>query len=194
MWPLLVVSIVAVAAVFERLVFLTRLFFQRDSSAVKHIFSEAASGDLEKAGETAAKSSDYVARVLACALAHRQISFEGAVLQAAGKELRRFNRGIAVLDTIITLAPLLGLFGTVTGMIRAFRFVQGDLGAPSAITGGIAEALIATAFGLVIAMIALLPFNFLNARLEQAREEIEAAAAELEMVILRVENGSAAIL
>ena len=80
----------------------------------------------------------------------------------------------------------MGLFGTVTGMIRAFGLLgASELGAPTAITGGIAEALIATAFGLLIAMIALLPFNFLNSRLEQARQEIENAAAHLELLLLK---------
>jgi len=96
------------------------------------------------------------------------------------------DRGISLLDTIITLAPLEGLFGTVTGMIHAFGLLgASELGAPTAITGGIAEALIATAFGLLIAMVALLPFNYLNERLEQARREIENAAAQVEMLLLR---------
>jgi biopolymer transport protein ExbB len=105
--------------------------------------------------------------------------------------LQRFNRGIAILDTIVTLAPLEGLFGTVTGMIRAFGLLgASELGAPTAITGGIAEALIATAFGLLIAMLALLPFNYLNARLEQARQEIETASAKLELLLLRTEKNA----
>jgi biopolymer transport protein ExbB len=76
-------------------------------------------------------------------------------------------------------------------MIHAFGLLgASELGAPAAITGGIAQALIATAFGLVIAMVALLPFNYLNARLEQARHEIETAAAQLEMLLLRVEKNA----
>ena len=88
-----------------------------------------------------------------------------------------------MLDTIITLAPLLGLFGTVTGMIHAFGLIGGELDSPTAITGGVAEALIATAFGLGIAITALIPFNYLNARLEEARLEIQDAATHLELLI-----------
>ncbi len=78
------------------------------------------------------------------------MSFSNALLHASSVELQRFNRGISVLDTIVTLAPLLGLFGTVTGMIHAFGLLgASELGAPTAITGGIAETLHATVlFGL----------------------------------------------
>lgn len=79
---------------------------------------------------------------LGYALEHRDFSFSNALLQASSLELQRFNRGISVLDTIVTLAPLEGLFGTVTGMIHAFGLLgASELGAPTAITGGIAEAL-----------------------------------------------------
>jgi biopolymer transport protein ExbB len=108
-------------------------------------------------------------------------------MRAAGRELQRYNRGLALLDTAITLAPLLGLLGTVTGMIRSFSLLGGsELGAPAAITGGIAEALIATAFGLGVAILALLPFNWLNAELEQARHEVQDAASQLEAHVKRV--------
>jgi biopolymer transport protein ExbB len=87
------------------------------------------------------------------------------------------------LDTIITLAPLLGLLGTVTGMINSFGMLGGaELGAPTAITGGIAEALIATAFGLLVAITALLPFNYLTALEEKARLALQDAASEVELL------------
>jgi biopolymer transport protein ExbB len=104
------------------------------------------------------------------------------MLRAANRELKRFNRGLTILDTAITLAPLLGLLGTVIGMISSFNMIGGEeLGAPTAITGGIAEALIATAFGLGIAIAALLPFNYLNAREEEARLEMQDAASHVEL-------------
>ena len=98
--------------------------------------------------------------------------------------MKRFNRGLSILDTSITLAPLLGLLGTVTGMIHAFGLLgTQELNAPVAITGGIAEALIATAFGLGIAILSLIPFNFLNSQAEQARHEIEDAGTRLELLL-----------
>ena len=112
--------------------------------------------------------------------------FSEALLRAANWELKRFNRGLSLLDTVITLAPLLGLLGTVTGMIHSFGLLgASELGAPQAITGGIAEALIATAFGLGVAILALLPFNYLNSRLEEARHEIQDAASHVEIYLMK---------
>jgi biopolymer transport protein ExbB len=127
---------------------------------------------------------------LVYALTHAD-SLAPAVLRAANLELKRFSRGLPVLDTVITLAPLLGLLGTVTGMIHSFGLLgHQELGTPTAITGGIAEALIATAFGLGIAITALLPFNYLNSRLEEARHEIEDATTQLEVLLLKSPAGA----
>ncbi len=186
MWPLLALSLVALTVVFERLYFAISERARRDRDAVRKILACAEQGEFDQALRAGAQSTDFVARSLTFALAHRDPSFSNALLQAAAEELHRFSRGLSVLDTTITLAPLMGLFGTVTGMIHAFNLLgASELGAPTAITGGIAEALLATAFGLLIAMIALLPFNFLNTQLEQARHEIETTAAQLERLLLR---------
>lgn len=184
MWPLLLTSIIAISVVLERLFFIVKEGARRDPDAVERIFSEVEGGEDDRAAAFSRESQDYVARVLAYALAHRELSPTSALLRAASRELNRFNRGLSILDTVITLAPLLGLLGTVTGMIRAFSLLGGqELGAPTAITGGIAEALIATAFGLLIAIIALIPFNFLNAKMEEARHEIEDAASRMDALL-----------
>ncbi len=190
MWPLLLTSLTALTVVFERLIFIIREGTNRQPRVVEAILAAVERGDLDGATRVGAGSRDYVARTLTYALEHRDVSYSNALLAAANIELQRFNRGISILDTIVTLAPLEGLFGTVTGMIHAFGLLgTSELGAPTAITGGIAQALIATAFGLVIAMVALIPFNYLNARLEGARQEIETASAQLEMLLMRNEKG-----
>lgn len=85
------------------------------------------------------------------------------------------KRGLNWLSMMVTMAPLLGLLGTVVGMIRSFAAVGGDIGAPTVITGGVSEALIATATGLTVAIIALFfhsycayKVNTFIARLEQS--------------------------
>jgi biopolymer transport protein ExbB len=182
MWPLLICSIITVATALERLFFIIRERARRKPQIVEKILERVEHHDLDAAIKIGSDNKDFVARVLTFALAHRAESFSSAVLRAANLELKKFNRGLAVLDTIVTLAPLLGLLGTVTGMIHAFGLLgTQQLDAPEAITGGIAQALIATAFGLSIAITALIPFNYLNARLEEARHDIEDAATQLEL-------------
>jgi biopolymer transport protein ExbB len=182
MWPLLLVSVVALTVVIERLVFIALEKKNRNPALVGDILTKVENGHVDEAARLGDGSKDFVARALTYALTHREKSFSEAMLRSANWELKRFNRGLTLLDTAITLAPLLGLLGTVVGMIGSFNMLGGsELGAPAAITGGIAEALIATAFGLGIAITALLPFNYLNAREEEARLEIQDAASHVEL-------------
>ena len=184
MWPLLLASLVSLTVVIERLVFLVRESKNRDSALVNKFFEFAKEGNQVAAIEVVKGSKDALIRILSYSLSCEKINFETAVLRASSIELSRYAKGLSTLDTIITLAPLLGLLGTVTGMIGAFGLLGGaELDAPSAITGGIAEALIATAFGLAIAIISLIPFNFLNTKIERFRSEIEQRVCELELII-----------
>ena len=129
-----------------------------------------------------------MARILVYGLSKRAESFSNALLQAANQELKQFNKGLPVLDTAITVAPLLGLLGTVTGMIHTFGLLgNSELGAPVAITGGIAQALIATACGLIIAIMALIPFNYFNSHVEQVRHEIEDNSTRLELLLIKAD-------
>ncbi len=182
MWPLLALSVVVLSVVIERFLFILIERKNRDERLVGEILAQIEKGHLDQASRIGGESKDFVARALTYALAHREKSFSEAMLRAANWELKRFHRGLTILDTAITLAPLLGLLGTVTGMIRSFDMLGGsELGAPSAITGGIAEALIATAYGLGIAITGLLPFNYLNSREEEARLEMQDAASHIEI-------------
>jgi biopolymer transport protein ExbB len=185
MWPLLLASVVSLGVAVERLIFIMRERSSRDADLVQKILVLTKNGDVEAAIEAGRGSRDFVARTLVQGLMHRGEPLSNALIAGAKEELKRFGLGLPVLDTIITLAPLLGLLGTVTGMIGAFGLLGGkELDAPSAITGGIAEALIATAFGLSIAIVSLIPFNYLNTRLEEARHEIEDACNKLELFLL----------
>lgn len=189
MWPLLLTSLVAFTVVVERLIFIVRERARRAPEAVGAILTAAERGDVSAALAAGERGSgDFVVRTLLYGLRQRDKSFSNALFRAANQELKRFNQGLSVLDTTITLAPLLGLLGTVTGMIRSFGLLGGrELDAPAVITGGIAEALIATAFGLAIAILALIPFNYLNARLEEARHDLEDASTHLELILMKPE-------
>lgn len=183
MWPLLVVSILSMGAAIERIVFLANEQRNRDSKSVRRLLVAAQNGDLDQAAEIGKQSKYFVARTLAYALEHRETSLASSLLYANAREIKRFTRGIAILDTAITIAPLLGLLGTVTGMMHSFSLIGGDLSAPGAITGGISEALIATAFGLGIAIVSLVPYNYLNNKIEQSRHDLETAGHQLEMAV-----------
>ncbi len=183
MWPLLVASILALGTVIERVMFLVVERKRRDQEALQDMLDAVESRDFGRAARIGEQTKDFVCRTLTYALVHREKSTSSALMLAQALEIKRFSRGIPILDTVITLAPLLGLLGTVTGMMHSFSLIGGELSAPGAITGGIAEALIATAFGLGIAITALIPFNYLNARVEEARHELDAASTRFELLL-----------
>ena len=183
MWPLLIGSILALGTVIDRLFFLIGVRVRRDKKALQRLLEAISEGRIEEAIRIAQASKYHVVRPLGYALTHRAKSLANALLYAQEQEMKRFRRGIPILDTVITLAPLLGLLGTVTGMMGSFSLIGGELSAPGAITGGIAEALIATAFGLGIAITSLLPFNYLNTRMEEAQVEIKTAATQMQLAM-----------
>lgn len=93
---------------------------------------------------------------------------------------KTLSRGLWVLETIVTAAPLLGLLGTITGMMHSFNLIgAGGLVDPTGVTGGVAQALIATALGLFIAILALFAFNFFSRRQSQALDEMERLGTRL---------------
>jgi biopolymer transport protein ExbB len=184
MYPLLCVSILAMSVVLERLVFLAREKKSRDPEVVDEILARIQDADINGAVRAGANTRDFVARALIYGIQHREKSLTNALIRSAGTEIHRFTRGISILDTCVTMAPLLGLLGTVTGMMGSFGMLGGaELSAPSQITGGIAEALIATAFGLGIAITALIPMNYLHQQAERAKHEIEDASTHLEILM-----------
>jgi len=195
MWPILLVSFLLITVAVERIIFIIRENGRRDPELVDKILEKVEANDIPGAVELGQKSSDYVARILVYALTHKEHSLGNAFTRAANQEMQRFSQGLPTLDTCITAAPLLGLLGTVTGMMGTFAALNtggGDIGSSTgAITGGVAEALIATMCGLGIAITGLLPFNYLNARLEEARHDIEDASNSLEIIIKKSEVSSA---
>jgi biopolymer transport protein ExbB len=190
MWPILLLSLLLVTVVMERLFFIFRENGRRQPEVVEKMLERVEAKDIEGAVELGKKSPDYVARILVYAITHKEHSLGNAFTRAANQEMQRFSQGLPTLDTCITAAPLMGLLGTVTGMMNTFGALQGgDIAAAAGqITGGVAEALIATACGLGIAITGLLPFNYLNARLEEARHEVEDASNSLEIIINKSES------
>ncbi len=192
MWPIILLSFVGITVVVERLLFIIRENGTRDAEAVEKMLGLVEKRDIDGALAIGKKSKDFIARILVYTLSNKEYSMSNAFVRASGQELGRFSQGMATLDTVITAAPMLGLLGTVTGMMKTFGALGGgNLAAASgAITGGVAEALIATAAGLLIAIMALLPFNYLIARTEQAKQEVSDASHALEILVKKSETNA----
>jgi biopolymer transport protein ExbB len=100
-------------------------------------------------------------------------TFAAGLEEALMREAPQIDRFLWVLDTAVTLSPLLGLFGTIVGMFDAFQVLSGPGNAPTQVTGGVAQALIATASGLFVAMIGLVFFNGLHNRVRIVMHELD---------------------
>jgi biopolymer transport protein ExbB len=190
MWVIIVLSFVALTAVVERLIFSFRENASREPEVVQKMLESVEHRDIDGALAIGKKSNDFIARILVYTLTNKEYSLTNAFMRASSQELARFNQGMATLDTCITAAPLLGLLGTVTGMMRTFGALNGGDAAAGfgAITGGVAEALIATMCGLFIAVSCLIPYNYLNARAEEAKHEVADASNALEILIKKSET------
>src|SRR5438045_2891123 len=183
MWPILIVSIIGLTVVIERIFWWTARWFRRDPKRIEKVFTAIENGDLTEASKLSRGSRDPVLRMMWNGLNHQHASLQGALQVAAGIEIKRAGRFLVVMDTLVTLAPLLGLLGTITGLIRSFSFLGNEELAVQAVTGGIAEALIATACGLGIAIFALIPFNFFTSRVSNLEFELQTAATNLEVML-----------
>ncbi len=159
MWPILICALVAVAVVGERAFWWWRESRKRDPQQMEQVLAALENRDVPAAVKISEDSEDPVIRMIHRGLNHVHTSMQGALQLAAGIELERAGRFLTVMDTLVTLAPLLGLLGTVTGLMRAFLSVGSAELAVASVTGGIGEALIATACGLGIAIFSLIPFN-----------------------------------
>ncbi len=185
MVPLAICSMLAVTVLVERFLAL-RKADRGGEELVARIKQAYRAGDGAEALEECEQFGGPVANVLAAGLRAflRGEPITEAMQEQTLADQRTLNRRLMVLDTIITLAPLLGLLGTVLGMISAFRIISvSGTSHPAGITGGVAEALIATASGLAIAIVCLIGFNWCRDKLRQTTEEIEFRATQLENLL-----------
>lgn len=176
MYPIMVVAAVAVCVILERIVWWLVFGAKRNQARVDEVYAALQAGEIKKAVSLSANSGDPVVRMIHHGLIHPHTSMQGALELAAGRELQAAGRFLSGMDTIVTLGPLLGLLGTVTGIMGSFSSIGSAELAVEKVTGGIGEALIATATGLGIAIATLIPMNYFHSRLTKLQFELESAA------------------
>jgi biopolymer transport protein ExbB len=186
MYPLLICSIISLAIIFERTLFWLSLRRNRDKALVGQILDLAEKEDYGSAWEVGRQSKDYIVRMLVGGIAHRHYSLPSALEMGAEDEIKRMSKYLNILDTIITLAPLLGIFGTVIGIINSFDLLgRAGIEHPQVVTAGIAQALITTASGLGVAMMTLLPYNYFLSKIQSASKELEKFGTSIEITFHR---------
>jgi biopolymer transport protein ExbB len=183
MYPLLLCSVIALTLIIERTIFWAASGIDRDRPLMDRVLELSAQENWEEIRKTTRGSKNSVVRVLISGILHRDYSPVKAMESAAADEIYKMRRFMGALDTIITIAPLLGILGTVVGIIESFDMLGASgIEDPMAVTGGIAKALITTASGLTIAIVTVFPYNFFNARIERAAQIIEKYATSFEIM------------
>lgn len=171
LWLLLALSVVSIGVMLERAIFYQRHAIDIDSLRTQ--FDELlCQGEFEGAAALLQKHDSLETNAVLFGLrdyAKGPEAVEDLLSGATQKERQRYDKRLSFLATIASNAPFIGLFGTVLGIIRAFNDLSANMAeASGAVMAGIAEALIATAVGLLVAIPAVVAFNFFKARVKHA--------------------------
>lgn len=182
MYPILLCSIMAMAIFFERLWTFAQAGRGRDA-LVREVEQLVLKSRLDEATVVCQRSNTPLARILLAALRNHGRSREQiktVVEETGARESAPLERYLGLLGTMATISPLLGLLGTVLGMIRAFTVLAtAGVGTPETLGGGISEALITTAAGLAVAIPTILLHKYLTSRLDHMVLQMEANSLHL---------------
>ncbi len=173
MWPILATFFFGLCVILDRCIWWLR--FRGSLKPKKQdVCREALGrGDFDAVLETTENSKDPYLENLGEGIKHAKTSMLAAMQLHAQHLIEKAEARMWIISTLITLAPLLGLFGTVVGLMRSFSSLNDDQLAATEVSGGIGEALIATACGIGIAIICLLPYNYYRKRVATLRGRLE---------------------
>jgi biopolymer transport protein ExbB len=182
MWPILVLLIIGLAFCLERFWTLTRASVNTRKFLAR-LHNALQEGGVQAAATECEKTPGPVASILHAGLsrADKGLEFvEKAITNAGSIEMAFLERGMIVLTTVIVLAPMLGFTGTVSGMVNAFDAIKkaNDI-SPSIVAGGISQALLTTLFGLVVAMLIQIFYNYFQTRIDKLIIDMEESSVEL---------------
>jgi biopolymer transport protein ExbB len=182
MWALIVLSIIAVAIVIERLLFLAAQHGDT-RELLRQIGSRIAMDDINGAVKVCKQEKGMLPRILEFGLLRGNKSradISDALSIALMENLNSLERNLPIIGTIAVIAPFVGLFGTVLGIIRAFQDIalKGN-STPAVVAAGVSEALITTAAGLFVAVLAVIFFNYFKTRIKSYNQEMIVASNQL---------------
>ncbi|MBV8283475.1 MAG: MotA/TolQ/ExbB proton channel family protein [Candidatus Eremiobacteraeota bacterium] len=182
MWLLLLISVVGLAVAIERLVFFAAQHGDT-KGLLRQIGQKIAADDLNGAVVICQKQKGMLPRILEFGLRRgekNRADITDALSIALMEHLNALERNLAIIGTIAVIAPFVGLFGTVLGIIKAFQDIalKGN-STPAVVAAGVSEALITTATGLIIAVIAVVFFNYFKSRIKNYNQEMIVAANQL---------------
>ncbi len=183
MWPILATFFLALCVILDRMVWWSRLHASLQNEKQEQARNAIGTGDFNIAWELTKKNGDPYLENLAEGMTHAHTSMLAAMQIHATRIIEHSEARMWVLSTLITLAPLLGLFGTVVGIMGSFSFIGDEQLAASKVSGGIGEALIATACGIAIAILCLLPYNFFRKRVSVLRGSLERWINHTELLV-----------
>ena len=181
--PILFCSVLALAIFLERLIRFSRLR-SRGRDVEQRVIRYLQEGEDQKAFDAARLSNTPVGRIFSKAMEVKdqdRETFETVLVHAGDEEIRGLSRYLTALATIGNIAPLLGLLGTVLGMIKAFMVIQqmgGKVNA-SVLAGGIWEAMLTTALGLAVALPTMVAHSYLVSRVDRYEAQLQDGSVAL---------------
>ncbi len=183
MWPILATFFLALCVLLDRSVWWLRFHSLLQAARQEKARAAIGTGDFSSAWNLSQGSRDPYLCNLSEGITHAHTSMLAAMQLHATHLIEKSEARMWVISTLITLAPLLGLFGTVVGIMGSFSSIGDDQLAASRVSGGISEALIATACGIAIAILCLLPYNFFRKRVSVLRASFERWINHTELLV-----------